>query len=97
MLAFCHRIENSLDKRKGHGRVKKVAHGIDKNHPGNSPRFRKIDHVVMQCEIETVAVTVISHRLQSLRQSFRVTILAARADFCATRHWIPRRFCPLDV
>ena len=43
------------------------------------------------------ASSAASHRVQAQRQPLGITILAARADLRATRHWIPRRLRPLDV
>lgn len=91
-----HYIEDLLNKLEGDVLVEKVAHGVHEDHLGCLPGERQFKGVIMEGQAKTVRIVWLPHGVESLGQSFSITVLAACADLCTTRSRIPRGFSPLD-
>jgi len=76
--------------------VEKVAHAVHEDPLRGLPRDRVLQHVGLECQFEPVAVVLVSHGLQAVRESLRVAMLTAWANLVATRHRVPRRVGPFD-
>jgi hypothetical protein len=77
--------------------MKKIAHGVYKDHATAPPRSWQINNVFVQCQPEAVSITLVPHQLQSHCEALGIAIFAASAYLRATRHWIPSRFSPFNV
>src|ERR1019366_7990531 len=92
-----HNFEDLLNITNGNIRVKEVTHAIDKHAAGNVPAKRVFKHVRLQCEVESIPVIFLPHRMQPVGKTFGITVLAARTDLGAAGYRIPGRVGPFDM
>src|SRR5579885_1271146 len=97
LRAVAHGGKHTADKLQRHALMEQVAHGVDEDQTRLTPAFRQIDEIGMQRDVESVAISVRAHRLQSMRQTLGITVLASSADLRATGHRVPCRLCPFYV
>ena len=77
--------------------MKEIAHGVDEDCMGLFPAEWQIDLLRLQCQIKTLTVCLMAHRLQTSRDPLRIAMLAAWAHLITTRHRVPRGFCPFNT
>ena len=61
------------------------------------PKQTFFQDMLVHGQLESVDVIRLSHRLQTLCHAFRVAMLTARADLCATSKRIPSGFRSFDT
>src|SRR4051812_26553012 len=92
----CHDLEHLLDECERNILLEQIAHRVNEDQAWRSPSKRNGQRIVMESQLEAVAVVRFPHRLKPYRHPLGVTIFAARADLCAPRHRVPRCLGPLD-
>src|SRR5574337_18657 len=57
----------------------------------------KLEHLFLKRDLKVVSVVVVAHGLKTMGEALRVTVLASRTDFRASRDGIPGRFGPFNA
>ena len=95
-IRFSHYSKHLLQIVQRNPFMKQVAHRIYKNNPGLAPIQRLINNIRLKRGLERISITRLAHRLEALRHPFCIAVLAAWADFGATRYGIPGCVGPFD-
>src|SRR5215472_103157 len=91
-----HCVKDRCYVRSGDPLVKKIAHGIYKNHPRTFPGEWLQKPLRPKRQIEASFKWVPQHSAESFGKSRGVTIVTSGADLCAPRDWVPGCVCPFD-
>src|SRR5579864_5717917 len=92
-----HGVENAIDELEGDFLVEEIAHRIDEDHLWFAPPQRLIQPLWTKLEVEAIFKGVSGDPAEPLREALGVAVIAASADFRATRHRVPRRVGPFDL
>src|SRR5436190_14486590 len=95
-VRLLHHVENTVHVLEWHLLVKKVAHRIDKYHSWFAPMERLLKSLWAKLQIEPVLEGMPRHPPEPFRESFCITVIAARADFRAASYRIPSRISPFN-
>jgi DNA-binding phage protein len=92
-----HHLENPLNELSGHVLVEQVGHAVDEDQTPVTPLDRKVERGGDQAKVEPLLEWVTWRSAESLGESFRVAVFAARRDFGAAPNGVPGRVSPLDL
>lgn len=92
-----HDIEDALDVVGRNLFMEKIAHRVDEDSFGALPVEWQFQHLRLQCELKSVPVVGLPHRLQALRKALGIAMLAAGAYLGAAGDRVPRCIGPFDV
>lgn len=87
-------VHNTVDKLEGNVLVEDVAHGADEDVVGLAPLQRLIEGVLMERQLEAVAVFLQSHGFQSTGHYLGIAMRTAGGTFGATSDGVPRLVGP---
>ena len=87
-------VHNAVDKLEGDLLVEDVAHGADEDVVGLAPLQRLAEGILMERQLEAVAVFLQSHSLQATRHHFGIAMRTAGRTLGATRDGVPRFIGP---
>src|SRR5258708_38427769 len=80
-----------------HVGLKEIAHAVNKNRSWTRPVKRLREFIGDQTQIKSLLVWMIRNSSKSLGKNFRIAMLAAGADLCATPKGVPWCGRPLDL
>ena len=92
-----HDIEDAFDVVSRDLFMEEIAHRVDEDALRGLPVKRQFQHLRLQRELKSIPVVGLSHRLQALRKTLGIAMLAAGAYLGASGDRIPGRVCPFDV
>jgi len=95
-VGLLHGGEDLIDKGDGHALVKKVGHGIHKDHLRLSPSEGVLQARGPELQIETRFERMARNAAKPLGKSLSVAIVTPGADLRAACYGVPRRVRPLD-
>ena len=75
---FGHHVEHSIYELGRDFGVKEITHGVHEHDAGLAPVEQVLDLVRVECDCESVFVSLVAHGLQPDGEAFGVTVVAAR-------------------
>src|SRR5207249_8608531 len=100
-----HYVEYSADERLGHGIMKEITHGVDKDGASPRPPKRGINKILVyghskarprRTRVPVVLILGLPHGLKALGERERIAVVTAGRRAVAARGWVPRNLGPLD-
>jgi hypothetical protein len=76
--------------------MEQIAHRIDEDHLRLAPEKRLTHPFGAELKVEAIFKRVASYSSKPFRETLGIAIIAASADFRATRHRIPCRISPFN-
>jgi hypothetical protein len=94
-VSQCHNANHPLDVFVWNLIVKKIAHGVNKNHPRLLPLQRLRKFFRYEPNVEALFERMTRHAAESFCESFGIAIFAASTNFGTPANRIPGGVSPL--